>query len=499
MADDAGQEAKADAGIKRRGLLRFGTIVTAFTGASAISALGANNAQAAPGDKNPPNTYVPIAEKGVASGVATLDVESKIPPTQLPDLSASYGPAAEGMKAAFVSRPTAAEVTYFVTPRGNDANDGLTLMTAKSTIDSAIAAAGSKRPRIQLGIGSFTIASGIRYPYGAVFVGAGSALTTLSFAGTGAMFAPATPGVRTYYPGFEGMVLQGPGKATATVGIALESVTDASLKEVVVRQFGIGVQILSTISGGAVYNRLDHVTATSCGTGFQIQAAGSNATKFVGCRANACDVGLDISNSNNTNWLSGSFEANAVGVRVVADASAMADDNVVAFARFEGNTLAWHVTSSNIRNFQVLYPAVFGPYNVNDLGARTTHWGSSSVSSKTISAVASAFGSWRFERVINGGSELPALTVVDSAATSGTPVTLQMQTERESGYFIRGLRGGKTYFDVRADGLISGGASSTSARPAGTIRPGSQWFDITLGKPIWFNGITWVDALGKEV
>jgi hypothetical protein len=35
---------------------------------------------------------VPIAQKGAASGVATLDLGSKIPPVQLPDLSATYAP-----------------------------------------------------------------------------------------------------------------------------------------------------------------------------------------------------------------------------------------------------------------------------------------------------------------------------------------------------------------------------------------------------------------------
>lgn len=77
-------------GVKRRGLLRIGTLVTAFTGASAISAIGASTAHGAPGDKNPPNTYVPIAEKGAASGVAALDVDAKVPAAQLPDLSAIY-------------------------------------------------------------------------------------------------------------------------------------------------------------------------------------------------------------------------------------------------------------------------------------------------------------------------------------------------------------------------------------------------------------------------
>lgn len=77
-----------DAGVNRRGLLRFGTLITTLTGASAISAIGASSAQAGPGDKNPPTTsYVPMAEKGAPSGVAALDVNAKIPPGQLPDLS----------------------------------------------------------------------------------------------------------------------------------------------------------------------------------------------------------------------------------------------------------------------------------------------------------------------------------------------------------------------------------------------------------------------------
>jgi hypothetical protein len=82
-----------DVGVKRRGMLRLGSLITAFTGASAISALSASSAHAGPGDKNPPTSYVPTAEKGVASGVATLDLESKIPTVQLPDLSATYAPA----------------------------------------------------------------------------------------------------------------------------------------------------------------------------------------------------------------------------------------------------------------------------------------------------------------------------------------------------------------------------------------------------------------------
>jgi hypothetical protein len=71
-------------------LLRFGTLLTAFTGATAISAIGADSALAGQGDKNPAMDYVPTAEKGTALGVATLDSASKIPSVQLPDISSIY-------------------------------------------------------------------------------------------------------------------------------------------------------------------------------------------------------------------------------------------------------------------------------------------------------------------------------------------------------------------------------------------------------------------------
>lgn len=494
------------AGVQRRGLLRFGTLLTAFTGASAVAAFGAEAANAA--TKPGPGDYVPVAEKGAASGVATLDVASKIPATQLPDLSATVKLGVEAavrdpegiLPSTFVRRPTAPEVTYFVTPRGNDSSDGLTLASAKATIGAAITAAGPNRPRIMLGVGSFVLQNETLYPYGTVFVGAGSSLTTLTYSGTGTAFAPSTPGVRTFYPHFEGFVLQGPGKATTAVGISLDSVTDASLKDVVVRQFGTGIRIHSPIGGGAVYNQLEHVTATSCGTGFKIGAKGCNATKLIGCRANACDIGLDIIDSNNTNWVAGSFEANGTGVKVSATSAALSDHNVVSFARFEANTTAWNVTSANVRNFQCLFPATFDTYAVADAGTRTTHWGNfGQVGNKVSSAYAGDDGTWRFERAVHGGAETPAVHIVDGVTSSGTPVTHQVTTERASGFFYRGRRGGRTYFDVRADGLISGGSSSTAARPTGTIRAGAQWFDTTLRKPIWYDGTAWVDASGMNV
>lgn len=82
--------------IGRRNVLRLGTVVAATTGASSLSAFspGTAPAMAAPNDKGGPSpSYVPTAEKGAASGVATLDNGAKIPSAQIPDLSVLYAPA----------------------------------------------------------------------------------------------------------------------------------------------------------------------------------------------------------------------------------------------------------------------------------------------------------------------------------------------------------------------------------------------------------------------
>lgn len=39
---------------------------------------------------------------------------------------------------------------------------------------------------------------------------------------------------------------------------------------------------------------------------------------------------------------------------------------------------------------------------------------------------------------------------------------------------------------------------STGARPSGP-RVGNTYFDVTLNKPVWWNGTHWVDATGTNV
>jgi hypothetical protein len=76
--------------VRRRRLLTSGSLIAAFTGVSTVSGIDTSGAYAATDDQSLRGAYVPLAEKGVASGVATLDADSKLPSAQLPNLAARF-------------------------------------------------------------------------------------------------------------------------------------------------------------------------------------------------------------------------------------------------------------------------------------------------------------------------------------------------------------------------------------------------------------------------
>ncbi|WP_158068638.1 hypothetical protein [Ornithinimicrobium sp. CNJ-824] len=220
------------------------------------------------------------------------------------------------------------------------------------------------------------------------------------------------------------------------------------------RSFDTGIRIASPINGGAVFNQLENVTASNCHRGFAVHAMGSNANRFLGCRANACTIGVDIVDANNVTWIGGQIEVCTTGIKVTATSNGFADSNAFHATRFESNVTAWEVTSANVRDFQVLYPNLFAAYVVIDNGTRTTHLGNHPHGNKWLSQVSSATGSWLFERAINGGAGNPLMRLRDGVSTSGDPVTLQVEMERATAAaaFIKAVRAGNTYWQVNGLG-----------------------------------------------
>jgi len=93
--------------------------------------------------------------------------------------------AVNGLTAAY---PTSAEKVLFVTPRGSDSADGLTLKTAKLTLAAALTTMGAGAlGRIELGVGVIDVGSGLSLSgYACEIVGQGDATII-------ATVPPATP------------------------------------------------------------------------------------------------------------------------------------------------------------------------------------------------------------------------------------------------------------------------------------------------------------------
>lgn len=102
--EEAECNSESNAGVKRRRLLALGTWATAVTGMSTLAGFETKSAHAAPPAMDQPNVYIPVSEKGKASGVATLDESAKIPSSQLPNLSATVLETIEATSARRVDR-----------------------------------------------------------------------------------------------------------------------------------------------------------------------------------------------------------------------------------------------------------------------------------------------------------------------------------------------------------------------------------------------------------
>ncbi|MBD1537760.1 hypothetical protein HC749_06185 [Arthrobacter sp. S13_S34] len=110
--------------LKRRGLLRLGTLVAALTGASAVSGGAADSAHADIIDPTLVGAFVPLAEKGSSLGVATLDEDGKIPLAQLPYLSGTLAPISEGEFPHWRTSPELARATARITLQDTATPDG---------------------------------------------------------------------------------------------------------------------------------------------------------------------------------------------------------------------------------------------------------------------------------------------------------------------------------------------------------------------------------------
>jgi len=327
-------------------------------------------------------------------------------------------------------------------------------VAAGESIQAAIDALPSTGGVVKLGSGTHSFSSSLTLRSGIVLEGQGNQATTLSYTGSGVAVVQASPSTRSYGVGVRALALVDAG--TGTVGLNLSSVSTGVFEDLLVDGFDTAVSLTGT-NGYCVYNRFTNVTAANATTGFVIGGAGSNSNTFMACRANLCVTGWNITDSNQNHLMHCQIEGSTTGVSITSTSSALADRNTIAFCRFEGNTTNINVTSANVRE-----TALLANHHVTgsstDSGTRTLRldpMGTTGLNLKVISAAAAAAtGTFEFERTVFALSGEPAMVVRDSNTGSGAPVTVQAETERLTGSFFRGRRGGATYFEAYASGAL---------------------------------------------
>lgn len=333
---------------------------------------------------------------------------------------------------------------------------------AGESIQAAIDALPASGGLVKLGPGTHTISTALVIRSGVILEGEGSQATTISYTGAAQALVQATPGTRIYGVGVRGMRFSDAG--TGTIGLDLDSVSTGVFEDLIIDGFTTAVELQGS-NGFCVYNRFTNVTAANATTGYLVGAAGSNSNTFMACRANVCTTGWNITDSNQNQLIGCQVEGGTTGVSITSTSPSLADRNTIAFTRFEGNTTNVNITSSNVRE-----TALVANHHVNgtvsDSGSRTLAmdpFGTGGLPVVFNSARASSVGGhFRFTRSsnahIDGNSgdptPTPAMVVADTVTSTGTPITLQVETGRATGSFVKGVRAGTTYFEAFANGAV---------------------------------------------
>lgn len=327
--------------------------------------------------------------------------------------------------------------------------------TAVSDNSVALQAALDSGFEVYIPPGTWSFASTLTFSSGANIRGEGFQNSVLRYTGSGTALASATPSARTYGQVFKLFKISDGG--TGTLGLNLGSVSSSELQGVYVSGFTTGYSLTGS-NGYCVYNRFIDCLADNATTGWIIGGSGSNSNTLAYCRTNICTTGIDITDSNHTAMEHCQFESGTTAIKITSTTTSLSDRTTIFGCRFEGNTTNVNITSSFVRE-----TALLGNHHVNgsvtDSGLRTLAldpFGTAGPNWLVQSSnTASANGSFRFVRLANGSTGTPAMVIRDDASGSGTPYTLQLETERDTGSFWRGQRGGATYMEAYSTGAFA--------------------------------------------
>lgn len=235
--------------------------------------------------------------------------------------------------------------------------------TNTAALTSALTYAARARTHVILPGGRFNVGN-IRLPGVCRIVGGGAKRTILHYEGTGTAITTATPDARTYGIHLARFAVTGAGAC----GIDMDSMSSASVSDMEVSGFDVGIHLRSKVGGGCTYNRVRDVSVARCGTGYRLDY-GANATVMHGCRANVCTTCWELSDCNDNTISASQAESSGTAFRISASLPGSSDWNRITDCRVEYCAVGFDITSSNVRDLVIRSPWIDPSTTVRYRGA----------------------------------------------------------------------------------------------------------------------------------
>jgi hypothetical protein len=388
------------------------------------------------------------------------------------------------------------------------ANDTTAIQNAINTA----AARGNGGATVFFPAGTYRINTGITFTTGIILEGDSEKGTILKYYGSGSAIASTAPLTRTYYMGVTRMTIENTG-TTGLIGLDLSGVNRSEFTQLQIKDFPTSVKITSPqISAGppptyayALYNRFFNVLCEGETTkGFHLAGISTNAHTFNSCQFNTSEtaggaVGWYMENSNGNQIMSCHADLGAGGSKfavIYAAAGAGASDgNVFWGNRIESfyapNETYGFVLFENVRHTVIggnYYVSITYPFEDRGLGTvmLDPSWTVPGISGY-FPTTTSPTGQIVYKRDQSGQTFYPFMVLDDSQSGFGTPTTLQLITQRGTGYSLQVLRQGN-------NASIS---NITQANPCVITTTASH--GITVGSRIALSSIGGMSQLNNTV
>jgi len=303
--------------------------------------------------------------------------------------------------------------------------------------------------------GVYRINSGLTVTNGVKLVGNGERSSVINYYGSGAAISNVTPGTRIGKIGIMEMTIAN--KASGTIGLDLNSVSYSEFASLWIDSFTTAVKMSSPTNGWSVYNRFYNVTSNLCTTGFWLAPTSTNAHTFYACRyntdtPNTNGVGWFIENSNGNQIIAchgDMVSNNTYFAKLTATGAGFTDGNVFWGNRIEGDNA--YTTYGISLGSNVQYSAVGGNYYTAIATAQVltdSGYGNTLLDPAFAQSGIAATAVWDgvptgqfvWQRTGSGKNYNPFVSIQDTVTSSGTPVTLQIITQRYTGMSLQTLQ-----------------------------------------------------------